>query len=224
MRHMIRISRIIQMPRGSALLVGVGGSGKQSLTRLAAYIGRHTLFQVALTKQYNLASLVEDVKQLYVSAGQHRSPTTFLFTENEIKDEMFLEVINNILMTGQVPGLFAKDEMIAMTGELATSFGKERPHLEPTQLNLNQFFFDCVRDNLHLAICMSPVNPLFPVRARNFPGIINGCTIDWFLSWPEEALVAVGQRCNTWSVKHNMVVKSRMIWINVYSRLTQLFG
>ena len=161
------------------------------MTRLAAYIGRHTLFQVALTKQYNLGSLVEDVKQLYVSAGQNRSPTTFLFTENEIKDEMFLEVINNILMTGQVPGLFAKDEMIAMTGELSTAFAKERSHLEPTQLNLNQFFFDCVRDNLHLVICMSPVNPLFPIRARNFPGIINGCTIDWFLSWPEEALVAV---------------------------------
>jgi dynein heavy chain, axonemal len=191
MRHLVRISRIIQMPRGSALLVGVGGSGKQSLTRLAAYIGRHKLFQVALTKQYNLQSLIDDVKELYISAGQYRTPTTFLFTENEIKDEMFLEVLNNILMTGQVPGLFAKDEMIAMTGDLSVAFGKERPDLEPNQLNLNQFFFDCVRDNLHLAICMSPVNPLFPIRARNFPGVINCCTIDWFLPWPEEALVAV---------------------------------
>lgn len=31
----------------------------------------------------------------------------------------------------------------------------------------------------------------FPERARKFPGLVNGCTINWFLSWPAEALVAV---------------------------------
>jgi dynein heavy chain len=128
LRHMIRIARIIETPRGSALLVGVGGSGKQSLTRLAAYVGRHKIFQITLTKSYNLQSLYDDIKELYVSAGKERKNTTFLFTDSEIKDEMFLEAINNILMTGQIPGLFAKDEMIAMTGDLAEDFLKRVAH------------------------------------------------------------------------------------------------
>jgi len=181
------------MPRGSALLVGVGGSGKQSLTRLASYISRAMCFQITLTKTYNVASLMEDLRTLYKNAGQLRKQTTFLFTESEIKNEVFLETINSVLMTGEVPGLFAKDEMLAMTADLQSAFKKERPGMEETQDNLKQFFTDCVRDNLHLVLCMSPLNPKFPIRARKFPGLISGPTIDWFLSWPEEALVSVSK-------------------------------
>ena len=39
---------------------------------------------------------------------------------------------------------------------------------------------------------MSPVNPKVPERARKFPGLISGTTIDWFLPWPEEALGEAG--------------------------------
>ena len=193
LEHLLRINRLMEMPRGSGLLVGVGGSGKQSLTRLSSFISNAKCSQITLTKQYNKNTFQEDLKLLYINAGHKRLPTTFLFTESEIKDEVFLEYLNSILLTGEIPGLFAKDEIMAITSDLRNFFIKERPGVEDTQDNLKQYFIDKVRDNLHMMICMSPMNPKFPVRARKFPGLVSCPTIDWFLPWPSDALVALSK-------------------------------
>lgn len=51
-----------------------------------------------------------------------------------------------------------------------------------------------VRQNFHICLCMSPVGNDLRVRCRQFPSLVNCCTLDWFSKWPPEALLYVSQQ------------------------------
>ncbi|XP_055488365.1 LOW QUALITY PROTEIN: dynein axonemal heavy chain 6-like [Leucoraja erinacea] len=190
--HVSRIARMIRQERGNALLVGVGGTGKQSLTRLAAHICNYKCFQIELSRGYNYESFHEDLRSLYKLAGVEEKDTVFLFTDTQIVVEGFLEDINNILNSGEVPNLFEKEELeyvLAATRPKAKEVGIP----EGNRDEVFQYFIKRVRQKLHIVICMSPVGDAFRSRCRMFPSLVNCCTIDWFVQWPREALLSVSK-------------------------------
>lgn len=63
--HVCRIHRVLMQPRGNALLVGVGGSGRKSLSRLATYVADQKCFSIEISKGYRSTEFREDLKTLY---------------------------------------------------------------------------------------------------------------------------------------------------------------
>jgi len=184
-----KILRIIRQPRGNALLVGVGGSGRHCLSRLASFIADYFAFQIEVTKQYKHALFLEDLKKLYDRTGTKGNPVTFLFSDTEIIEESFLEDVGNLLSSGEVPGIFSPDEL----GVICSSV--EKPAKEAGipfgPQALYDFFISRVRENLHVVFCLSPIGSTFRDYCRMYPALVNCTTINWFLPWPTEALMEV---------------------------------
>ncbi|RNC52633.1 axonemal inner arm dynein heavy chain 7, partial [Trypanosoma cruzi] len=190
--HLLRITRVLSLPRGNCLLIGVGGSGKQSLTKLAAAMYRMGVFEIVLSRNYNEDAFREDLKRLYARVGVQKEKVVFLFTDSHVKEEGFLEVINNMLTSGMVPALFTEEEKEPLYSSVAAEV--EADGLAPSKDNKWTAFVARCRDNLHVVLSMSPSGNILRTRCRNFPSLINNTTIDWFQKWPSQALEAVGNR------------------------------
>ncbi|XP_078230912.1 dynein axonemal heavy chain 17 isoform X3 [Callithrix jacchus] len=192
MAHVCRINRILESPRGNALLVGVGGSGKQSLSRLAAYISGLDVFQITLKKGYGISDLKVDLAAQYIKAAVKNVPSVFLMTDSQVAEEQFLVLINDLLASGEIPGLFTEDEVeniISSMRPQVKSLG-----ITDTREECWKFFIEKVRRQLKVILCFSPVGSVLRVRARKFPAVVNCTAIDWFHEWPEDALVSVSAR------------------------------
>ena len=190
--HVTRINRIIQNPGGNGMLIGVGGSGKQSLCRLASYINDCEVMQLSVTSKFKIEDLKEELRGMYLSAGVRGIQIVFLMTDSQIVNEEFLVYINGILTSGWISDLFTKEDIDNLLGALGNE-AKAAGIVDTYEARLN-FFVSRVRRNLHLVLAFSPVGEDFRIRARRFPGLVNCTVIDQFHPWPREALVSVAER------------------------------
>ena len=59
--------------------------------------------------------LCSDIKKLYRQTGVDDLPTVLVFSDAQMVEESFLEDINNVLSSGEVPNLYKQDEFDEVT-------------------------------------------------------------------------------------------------------------
>lgn len=169
--HISRICRVLKQDNGHLLLVGIGGSGRQSATKLGTFMNSYELFMIEITKFYTTHDWREDVKKVMLQAGVANKSTVFLFSDNQIKDESFVEDINMLLNTGDVPNIFAADEKAEIVEKMQGAARTEGRRIEATPLAMYNYFIERVKKNLHIVLGMnktpSLLIPEMPFRTQS---------------------------------------------------------
>ena len=62
--HVSRVSRVLKQDNGHCLLIGIGGSGRQSAAKLATFMADYEMFMIEITKNYTVNEWREDLKKV----------------------------------------------------------------------------------------------------------------------------------------------------------------
>jgi dynein heavy chain 1 len=190
--HILRIDRVFRQPQGHALLIGVSGGGKTVLSRFVAWLNNLSIFTIKVNNRYKAEDFDHDLRLVMKRAGVNDEKICFIFDESNVLESSFLERMNTLLASGEVPGLFEGDDYTSLMHGLREAVSK-KGLLADSEAELFKFFTQGVRRNLHVVFTMNPASSDFHNRAATSPALFNRCVLDWFGEWSDEALFQVGE-------------------------------
>ena len=196
--HVIRIDRVLNQPLGHLLLVGTSGAGKTVLSRFVAWTNGLSVFQIQAHKKYSGEDFRRDLREVMKRAGCRSERICFIFDESNVLESSFLEYMNALLASGEVPGLFEGEELHRLFAAIRESSGATPAEQRLIEMmdsdeDLYKYFTQQVQKNLHVVFTMNPAGSEFSSRTATSPALFNRCVVDWFGDWSEHALRQVGE-------------------------------
>ena len=187
----IKISRIMQTTGGHGLLVGVGGSGKRSLTRLASKFSRVQLREIRNDNPNDTTEFSETLKTMCRDAGVKGLVLTVIITEPLLASAYVMHVINAMMSGGGMGGLFNKTEKDEM-GHAVKAAVRRSGEMD-TSSNCWAYFKKEVMQNIHIVCTVSPSSQIFRTQFTRYPALIRCTTRIHILPWNSEALNSVAE-------------------------------
>ncbi|EAY21562.1 Dynein heavy chain family protein [Trichomonas vaginalis G3] len=184
--HISALSRATTLVRGHCLLVGMKGSWRRSLTKLMLHIENIDQFSISVTKGYGLSEWHEDMKRLIKKCCTHDEVTGFIITDAQILMREQLEDLENLMLYGEIPRLYERDEFEILKSEIAA-----------TEVAVDCDYHELMRrrvcNNLHIFLIVSPFGKVFHDIMLSFQVIRNECIVDWIIPWSDSALETIAQ-------------------------------
>ena len=191
--HVLRIDRVLRQPLGHLLLVGESGAGKTVLSRFCAWRTGLSVFQIKITRKYTIDSFDEDLRIVMKRTGCEDEKICFIFDESNVLNTAFLERMNSLLASGEIPGLYEGDEYTTLMAD-CRSWAARNNVMFDSEDELFRHFTRNVQKNLHVVFTMNPASGDFDNRAATSPALFNRCVVDWFGDWSRKALSQVGRQ------------------------------
>jgi dynein heavy chain 1 len=190
--HVLRIDNVLKNPMGHLLLVGESGAGKTVLTKFVAWMNGLTIYQIKANSRYTVELFDEDLRILFKRVGIDGEKICFIFDESNALSSSFLERMNSLLASGEIPGLFEGDERVQLMSACRDSFNEKEGILLDSEDEIQRKFTKLIQRNLHVVFTMNPAGGDFSGRCTTSPALFNRCVVDWFGTWGLDALTQVG--------------------------------
>ena len=193
--HLLKILRALCFDGGSCMLIGLKACGKQSLATLAMYILEQRVLRIPHVQTYSRAELLEDLKGHCRHAALNDRHFTLFLDDSSILEECFLDLVNQLIFTGEITDMFSKDEISTMVTEASfrSEVQKHMPEWSESTETLAKFFVRRVRRNFHCLLSFSPTDDKLMGRLRSYPALMSCCHLIWFAAWPVESLYQVAE-------------------------------
>jgi dynein heavy chain 1 len=129
LEHVLRIDNVLRHPMGHMLLVGESGVGKTVLSRFVAWMNGLSVFQIKANNRYTTLDFDEDLKNLFRRVCIDGEKICFIFDESNVLSSAFLERMNALLASGEVPGLFEGDERTQLLSQFRYATFSSKMHI-----------------------------------------------------------------------------------------------
>jgi len=180
--------RVLSAPAGSLLLAGRSGVGRRSAVSVAAASLRAILLPLHMGKGYGLKQFRNELKAAMQVAGVEGEQVLLLLEDHNVADDpRYLDMINSVLSSGEVPGLYSTEELEPLLTPL-----KERATNEGySGGNLLSFFARSVYRNLHVVLVMDCTSKSFVQNCESNPALYKECQVVWRERWSESTMLAL---------------------------------
>ncbi|KAH0539600.1 hypothetical protein KQX54_006018 [Cotesia glomerata] len=191
LKHLVRVCRVLATPGGHLLMLCTGGSGRKSLTQLAAFMEKQSFSELTVNPYYNLEKWRSDLKKVLKSCGGCGRDSTYFVVGRFVQDK-YLEDISSLMTTGEIPGLISAEERQSIIEIARLPAQKGDRNLEIATTEVMDYFFNQCREKLHFILYYSITDQNLRQQLKSFPNLLNCCFVDCFMPWPQDAFVQWG--------------------------------
>ncbi|KAI6079846.1 Cytoplasmic dynein 2 heavy chain 1 [Aix galericulata] len=183
LNYMSRVDRVLSFPGGSLLLAGRSGVGRRTVTSLVSHMHGAVLITPKISRGYELKQFKSDLKYVMELAGIEAQQVVLLLEDYQFVHSTFLEMINSLLSSGEVPGLYKIEELEPLLSPL-----KDQASQDGFTGPIFNYFTYRIQQNLHVVLIMDSTNLNFTINCESNPALYKKCHILWMETWSENSM------------------------------------
>ncbi|KAL6598153.1 dynein heavy chain and region D6 of dynein motor-domain-containing protein [Neocallimastix sp. 'constans'] len=181
--QLAKFENILLQEGGSLLLAGRTGMKRWDSICLVASMLHINIYTLKIGRNYQAKSFYADIKQAIYEAGVQGENTILAIEDNQLINPLFIESINSLLSSGEVPGMYNKEELETIYNEIKDTYSETG-----FKGSINDFFINRVHCNLHIVLILDCSSQDFTNICEANPAFYSQCRLMWIDAYTQESM------------------------------------